>query len=61
MPPMSLGYVSVVGALLAIPTGLLGAPIGAHIAHRFPKRQLEIAFGTFMTFVATRFILALVW
>jgi len=61
LPPLSLGYVSVIGALLTIPTGLLGAPIGARIAHRFTKRQLELAFGTFMTFVAVRFILALVW
>lgn len=61
LPPVSLGYVSVIGALLAIPTGLLAAPIGARIAHRFTKRQLELAFGTFMAFVAIRFIIALVW
>lgn len=60
LPPASIGYVSVVGALLAIPTGLLAAPIGARIAHRFTKRQLELAFGTFMGLVAIRFIASLV-
>ncbi|MFM9938361.1 MAG: sulfite exporter TauE/SafE family protein [Hyphomicrobiaceae bacterium] len=60
VPPGSIGYVSVIGAALAIPTGLLAAPIGARIAHRFTKRQLELAFGTFMTFVAARFIASLV-
>lgn len=60
LPPASLGYVSVVGAALAIPTGLMAAPIGARIAHRFTKRQLELAFGAFMSFVAIRFIIALV-
>ncbi len=60
VPPGSVGYVSIIGAALAIPTGLLAAPIGARIAHRFTKRQLELAFGTFMTFVALRFIASLV-
>ena len=59
LPPLSLGYVSVIGAALAIPTGLIGAPIGARIAHRFSKRQLEFAFGTFMALVAVRFIASL--
>lgn len=60
LPPGSVGYVSLAGAALAIPTGLLAAPIGARLAHRFSKRQLEIAFGTFMSIVALRFLASLV-
>lgn len=59
LPPFSLGYVSLVGAALAIPTGLLAAPIGARLAHRFTKRQLELAFGVFMSIVAIRFVAGL--
>lgn len=60
LPPLSIGYVSLIGAALSIPTGLVGAPMGARIAHRFTKRQLELAFGTFMALVAMRFTLSLV-
>ena len=60
LPPGSVGYVSLVGAALAIPTGWVAAPIGARLAHRFSRRQLEIAFGSFMSIVALRFLASLV-
>lgn len=59
LPPLSLGYVSLIGAALTIPTGWIGAPIGVRIAHGFTKRQLELAFAAFMSFVALRFIASL--
>ncbi|MCA0400562.1 MAG: sulfite exporter TauE/SafE family protein [Proteobacteria bacterium] len=60
LPPLSLGYVSVLGFLLVAPTSTLIAPIGARIAHATPKRRLEIAFGIFLVLVSARFIWSLV-
>ena len=43
--PFALGYVSLIGALLVMPTSLLTAPLGVRAAHAMSKRTLEIAFG----------------
>lgn len=59
LPPLSIGYVSLIGALLLFPTSLLTVPIGVKLAHAFSKRQLEIAFALFLTVVAIRFVLSL--
>lgn len=56
VPPGTIGHVSLLGAALAIPTGLLGAPLGAKVSHGLSKRRLELAFGIFMTFVVIRFL-----
>jgi hypothetical protein len=40
-----LGYVSLIGARLVMPTSLLTAPLGVRLAHAMTKRALEIAFG----------------
>src|SRR5207248_5348321 len=44
--PFTLGYVSLIGALLVMPTTLLTAPLGVRAAHAMSKRALEMAFGT---------------
>ncbi len=59
LPPLSLGYVSLIGALLIIPTSVALAPLGVRIAHGFTRRRLEVAFGCFLLLVGGRFILAL--
>lgn len=59
LPPMSLGYVSVIGAALVIPFGMLAAPVGARLAHRMKKRHLELAFAVFMSAVVARYLVAL--
>ena len=56
LPPLSLGYVSLIGFLLFIPTSIWMAPIGARLAHRLSKRRLEVAFGLFLLVVASRFV-----
>ena len=56
LPPLSLGYVSLLGFALIAPTSTLVAPFGARLAHRLPKRRLEIAFGLFLTIVCLRFL-----
>jgi uncharacterized protein len=60
MPPLSIGFVSIIGFLLIAPAGVLAAPYGARLAHRLSKRKLEIAFGLFLLIVAIRFAASLV-
>ncbi len=55
LPPLSLGYISLIGLALVIPTSIWTAPIGANIAHRLSKRRLEVAFGIFLLLVCARF------
>lgn len=56
LPPLSLGFVSILGFALIAPTSTLVAPFGARLAHAMPKRRLEIAFGVFLLLVSARFI-----
>ncbi|BCH31070.1 UPF0721 transmembrane protein [Mesorhizobium sp. L-8-10] len=58
--PLAAGYVSLLGLIAFIPTSTLTAPIGAGLAHRLSRRQLEIAFGLFLIFVCIRFLTDLV-
>jgi uncharacterized protein len=60
-PPGSLGYVSLLGALLIIPTSVLAAPLGVRIAHGISRRKLELAFATFLAVVGVRFLLSLIY
>jgi uncharacterized membrane protein YfcA len=57
--PFSLGYVSLIGALLVMPTSLLVAPLGVRAAHALSKRKLEIAFGCYLFIVGGRFVISL--
>jgi uncharacterized protein len=59
LPPLSVGFVSVIGFVLIAPLSSWVAPIGARLAHRLPKRKLEIAFGVFLLVVAARFLVSL--
>jgi uncharacterized protein len=59
LPVGSIGYVSVVGALLISPLSVTMAPIGARLAQGVSKRTLEIGFGCFMLAMAVRFVLSL--
>ena len=56
LPPFSLGFVSLIGVALFIPTSMLVVPYGVKLAHRLPKRKLEIAFGFFLLIVVLRFL-----
>lgn len=59
LPPFSLGYVSVLGALVVAAASILTAPLGVRLAHGISKRRLELAFAAFLALVAGRFLLAL--
>ena len=57
--PFAIGYVSLIGALLVMPTTLITAPLGVKIAHALSKRALETAFGVYMFIVGGRFAISL--
>jgi uncharacterized membrane protein YfcA len=59
VPPLSLGFISLIGVALLLPLTVLTAPLGVKIAHALPRRTLEISFGIFLMIVAARFIAAL--
>ena len=58
--PFALGYVSLIGAVLVMPTSLLTAGLGVRVAHALSKRTLEVAFGCYLLIVGSRFVLSLV-
>ena len=60
LPPFSLGFVSLIGLVVTAPAASFVAPYGAHLAHRLPRRTLEIAFGCFLQLVALRFLISLI-
>jgi uncharacterized protein len=60
LPPFSLGFVSLIGLAVTAPVASFVAPYGAHLAHRLPRRTLEIAFASFLQLVALRFLLSLI-
>jgi uncharacterized protein len=60
LPIGSLGFVSMLGFALIVPTTLLTTGMGVRLAHRLSRRNLEMAFGVFLLLVSVRFILLLV-
>jgi uncharacterized protein len=57
--PLAFGYVSLIGAVLVMPTSLFTAPLGVRAAHAMSKRALEIAFGSYLLIVGGRFVISL--
>jgi uncharacterized membrane protein YfcA len=57
--PFALGYVSLIGVLLVIPTSILTAPLGVRAAHAMSKRMLEVAFCCYLVIVGSRFVISL--
>jgi uncharacterized membrane protein YfcA len=59
LPPLSLGFVSLIGVVMIAPVSSYVAPFGARLAHRAPRRGLEIGFGLFLLAAALRFLASL--
>lgn len=57
LPPLSLGFVNLLGMAVLVPVSVLAAPYGVRIAHALSQRALEIGFGLFLSVVAVRFFL----
>ena len=60
LPPLSLGFVSVIGFVLMAPVSSYTTAYGVRLAHWLPRRKLEIAFGIFLLLVSLRFLATLV-
>ncbi|HMD62371.1 MAG TPA: sulfite exporter TauE/SafE family protein [Stellaceae bacterium] len=59
LPPLSVGFVSVIGVVMIAPISSWIAPFGARIAHRLPRRRLEVGFGLFLIAASLRFVASL--
>ena len=60
LPPLSIGFVSLIGFALMAPVSSYTASYGVRLAHWLPRRKLEIGFGYFLILVALRFIVSLI-
>jgi uncharacterized membrane protein YfcA len=60
LPPLSIGYVSLIAVAVMAPVSSFTASYGARLAHRLSKRQLEIGFGLFLLAVSARFVATLI-
>jgi uncharacterized membrane protein YfcA len=56
LPPLTIGYVSLIGLALVAPISWLVAPFGARLAHSLDRRKLSAAFGVFLLTVAIRML-----
>jgi uncharacterized membrane protein YfcA len=59
LPPLSLGFVSLIGLAIIAPLSSLTAPYGARLAHNLSRRTLEITFAIYLLLVAARFLVSL--
>ncbi len=59
LPPFALGYVNGMAFLLMIPASMMGAPLGAKIAHGLSKSMLNRIFAVFLLVSGGRMLLAL--
>lgn len=60
LPPLSIGFVSVIGVALMAPVSSFTASYGVRLAHWLPRRKLEIGFAIFLMFASLRFIISLI-
>ena len=60
LPPLSLGFVSVIGFVLMAPVSSYTTAYGVRLAHWLPRRKLEIGFGLFLMVVSLRFLATLI-
>lgn len=59
LPPLSIGFVSLIGVALMAPVSSFTASYGVRLAHALPRRTLEIAFGIFLLIASLRFLVSL--
>jgi uncharacterized protein len=59
LPPLSVGFVSIIGLVLMAPVSSFVAVYGARLAHAMSRRRLEVALGLFLLAVALRFLVSL--
>jgi len=60
LPPLSVGFVSLIGFVLMAPVSSYTTSYGVRLAHWLPRRKLEIAFGVFLVLIALRFAVSMI-
>ncbi len=61
LPPLSVGYVNLLGMAIVAPLSVWAAPYGVRLAHQIPRRTLELAFAAFLGSISLRFLIDLLW
>ena len=61
LPPLSLGYVNLIGFALIVPSSMIAAPWGVHLAHTIPPLLLKRAFAAFLFLTAIRMFYSLIF
>jgi uncharacterized membrane protein YfcA len=56
LPPLSMGYVSLIGFALLMPLSLMTVRYGVSLAHQLSKRQMEMALSAYLIIISLRFI-----
>ncbi|HEY7669828.1 MAG TPA: sulfite exporter TauE/SafE family protein [Hyphomicrobium sp.] len=56
LPPLSAGYVNLLGLVIIAPLSVYAAPFGVRLAHNISRRRLELAFAAFLASVSARFL-----
>ncbi len=59
LPPLSVGFVNLIGLAIIAPLSVYAAPYGVRLAHNIPRRKLELAFALFLGCVSARFLIDL--
>jgi len=59
-PPLSLGYVNLIGLFLIIPMTMMMAPVGAKLAHAINARRLRQLFALFLMLTSLRMFYGLI-
>jgi uncharacterized membrane protein YfcA len=59
LPPLSLGYVNLIGFALIVPSSMLAAPWGVKLAHSIPPLLLKRLFAGFLAITSARMIWSL--
>lgn len=59
LPPLSVGFVSLIGMVIVAPLSVYAAPYGVRMAHNISRRALELAFAAFLASVSIRFLIDL--
>jgi uncharacterized membrane protein YfcA len=55
-PPFSLGYVSLIGFALIVPSSIIATPWGVKLAHTIPPLLLKRVFAGFLLFTSLRML-----
>jgi uncharacterized membrane protein YfcA len=60
LPPLSIGYVSVLALAVIAPVSVLAAPLGARAAHAIPVKMMKRVFSLFVVIIAAKMLYDLI-